>query len=821
MKNSKNLLAALLLAGSYCLQAQNLQNGLQACYPLDCNADNLAQPGAILNGVTSNVTCTTGVGNVANTAYNFSGATNSYIQLPNNSLIKPNAVSFSGWVKFDVNNQSHTIVFAKNVCSAFYEGYSLGAGLSGGNFRLSVAKSGSGCWFTSQYVITGGTNLSAGVWYHVGFYAGSDSLKLYLNGLPEGSPIAAPTAMSYESSGSGQYVYLGGTNTTPNAPLDGSLDNVRFYNRKLTNAEFKLLYTSNPNCAINGEPQLTDSLQACYPLDCNVQNFAATGAALDGITMSNVTCATGHLGVANTALAFGGVSNSYVQLPNDVRIKPTTAISFAGWVKFDVNNTLQFICFAKNSCGAYYEGYALAANVTGSNYRLAVVKSSAACSPSTQHVINGVTNLSAGVWYHVGFYAGTDSIKMFLNGSPEGTPIVSTTAFNYQNTGSSQYVYLGGTNTTPNGPLDGTLDNIRFYNRKLSNFEFAKLYNSDPPCTAAGPGLLNGLQACYPLNCNAINFAPATAGVPPSLDGTLSNVQCDTGHVGDLYGSYKFAGLANSYISFPNDPRIKPTNAISVSLWAKLDALYNYQYLVFAKNTCGAWFEGYHLSANAVSGQIQYQVVKSSGSTPGCGTQGVLTSTSLYNPYTWHHIVFFMDNTIIKLYVDGVAAGSVSSSVLLNYDNTNVYLGGTNQSFNYPLNGSIDNVRIYNRELVSSDIAHIRLYDPTCDAQYGCGGNPSNCREAAITGVEGLSIEGNKISFYPNPSSGKIYVTNAKNTSMLIYDVNGKQVQHQVSQVSEVVSEVNLSGNAPGLYFVKVMDAAGNQIQTGKIILTN
>lgn len=819
MKKIKTIIGLLFLTALNHLQAQNLQYGLQACYPLDCNTDNYAASGSIMNGTGFNVSCTTGVSGVANTAYAFTGATNSYIQLPNSSLIKTNnSMSFSGWVRFNNTSNSQYIVFAQNSCFSYFEGYALLGAVVGSNFRLTVVKSSSACSPSTQHVVSGVTNLNANQWYHVGFYAGTDSLKMFLDGVVEGTPISSTTAFNYANTN----VYLGGTNSGIfNAPLNGRLDNVRFYSRKLTNSEFKLLKDTNPACNVTGEPLLTDSLQACYPLDCNITNMATTGSALDGLTASNVTCATDRLGNANSAYAFSGATNSYIQLPNDSRIKPTTAVSVSGWVRFNSSTNGQYLVFAKNACSIYFEGYALAATKVGSALRLQVVKSSAACSAVTQHAITGSTNLSINTWYHVGFYAGTDSLKLFLNGNPEGTPVVSSTAFSYDG---STNVYLGGTNSGIfNAPLDGRLDDIRFYNRKLYNSEFKKIYNASPQCNAAGIGLLNGLQACYPLNCNAINYAPTTSGVPPSLDGTLYNVACDTGHVGDLNGAFKFSGATNSYIEFPNDSRIKPagTNGISVTLWAKLDVLNSAQFLVFAKNTCTSWFEGYSLTASNISGQIRYHVVKSSSSTAGCGTQAILNSTNLYSPYIWHHITFCMDNSVIKLYVDGTLDNTLSSSVVMNYDNSNVYLGGTNSGlFNAPLNGSIDNVRFYNRIISQSEITQIRSYDPSCDALSGCGGYPSNCKDAVL-GVQSIDINSTAIELYPNPSSGTFNIRNAKDLSLVVYDINGKMVPFTTSQINETTSEISLLDNATGLYFVKMKDDKGNIIQTGKIIVTH
>ena len=384
-----------------------------------------------------------------------------------------------------------------------------------------------------------------------------------------------------------------------------------------------LLFIVKANCTQS--QNLLVGLQGCYPLDNSAANMASTGSALNG-TPVNVSGATDRFGNANGAYAFSGTAPCYVSLPNDSRLK-STAVSFSGWVKFNNVNSSQFIAFTQNTCVNYFEGYSFFASKSGSNFKLALVKSGSLCSPSTQQIVSANTNLSANVWYHVGFYAGNDSLKIFLNGVSDATPVPSLVPFSY-GTGN---VFLGGTNIAPYYlPIDGSMDEVRFYNRKLNNTEFYQLYTTVPPCSYS---LTDGLQGCYPLDCNYVNSAP-TATAAPSLDGTGYNVSCDTGHLNVLNTATKFQGATTSYVSLPNDSRLKPTNGISFSAWVKLDAnTATAQYIVFAKNTCFQFFEGYTLVAVKAGNQIRYQVTKGRSSTAGCGVQGVLNSCCVLNGF--------------------------------------------------------------------------------------------------------------------------------------------------------------------------------------------
>lgn len=235
----KKTLTGLLLIGNICFFAQvNLSSSLTACYSLNGNAND---PINNLTGTLSAVTSTVDRLNNANSAYYFSGSASSYIALPNSSLIKANAVSFSCWVKTDLLATQY-LVFANNGCASFYEGYAFAIHNPGNGYRFHLVKS-NNCLGSTQVSLNGTTLVSPQTWYHVGFYVGPDSLKIYVNGNLESS-LAYASALSYAATN----VFLGGTNVSNNAPFFGTMDNARFYNRKLNSAEMYQLYTQDPSC---------------------------------------------------------------------------------------------------------------------------------------------------------------------------------------------------------------------------------------------------------------------------------------------------------------------------------------------------------------------------------------------------------------------------------------------------------------------------------------------------------------------------------------------------------------------------------------------
>ncbi|MBA2611873.1 MAG: gliding motility-associated C-terminal domain-containing protein [Bacteroidetes bacterium] len=258
--------------------SQTLTTSLTACYALNGNG---AEPINNLTGTLSAVTATVDRFSNPSSAFHFAGLPTSYIALPNSPLLKPtNAVSFSAWVKLDNITQPHYIVFAHNTCASYHEGYTLIAQNLGPGFKLHVVKSSGACSPATQQVISSATNMVANTWYHIGAYIGNDSLKVYLNGVLQGS---APTIIPFNYNAT-ESVYLGGTGIAFNLPLLGSLDNVRFYNRKLTDGEFNQLFLTDPSC-----------VAAVTNPNCNTSFYAltASGVSESNLTIPNTSTLTG------------------------------------------------------------------------------------------------------------------------------------------------------------------------------------------------------------------------------------------------------------------------------------------------------------------------------------------------------------------------------------------------------------------------------------------------------------------------------------------------------------------------------------------------
>jgi PKD repeat protein len=228
-------------------------------------------------------------------------------------------------------------------------------------------------------------------------------------------------------------------------------------------------------------------------------------------------------------------------------------------------------------------------------------------------------------------------------------------------------------------------------------------------CAHAQLNIQNGLQACYPLDCSSIPANGASTG--SALNGTLNgNVVCVTGHLGQTGTAVDFGGTAADYIALPASILIKPTTSLTVSGWYYVTST-THQDLIFTKNQCASNFNGYNL----VSDLNKFYIYKLPGMTASCAS-GISAISGTFQINTWHHVVFYLDNSKAKIIVDNSTPVVVTHNIQFDYNPAGkVILGGTNEgASNFPYSGYMDDVRFYNRELSAGQIDTLFQQSPSC-----------------------------------------------------------------------------------------------------------
>ncbi len=226
--------------------SQATTTSLTACYALDGNATELINN---LTGTLSSVTSAVDRNSNANSALYFSGSTSSYVELPDNPLIKPNFLTFSAWIK-PVTLSNAYVLFTKNSNTTNIDAYSLSTVSVSAGYKFRVTRTNGATTHTAECT----TTLTANTWYHVAFTMDNIYLKIYVNGVYQGA-VTSTVGFDYVS---GKKVILGGTNETTNLPFDGVIDNAKFYNRTLTASEITTIYNNDFSCIPTPPPNCTD-----------------------------------------------------------------------------------------------------------------------------------------------------------------------------------------------------------------------------------------------------------------------------------------------------------------------------------------------------------------------------------------------------------------------------------------------------------------------------------------------------------------------------------------------------------------------------------
>jgi hypothetical protein len=186
----------------------------------------------------------------ANSAYYFEkGAT---IEVPYNIDLNPKSMTISLWLKIDVPSTGGDYMFALDRWS----GYKLN--LQGSNFLYFTVYGGNGYYVTDDDGGSGSA-VNPGTWAHaaVSYDNAASTVKFYLNGKlvktltgKTGPPVTLPTPYNltignempkskYNLNDSQSPDYYWGTDN-----FTGTLDDVRFYNKALTDNEVVSIYTS-------------------------------------------------------------------------------------------------------------------------------------------------------------------------------------------------------------------------------------------------------------------------------------------------------------------------------------------------------------------------------------------------------------------------------------------------------------------------------------------------------------------------------------------------------------------------------------------------
>jgi hypothetical protein len=225
------------------LFSQNLDSMLLLYYPFSGNANDIS--GNNFHGTIYNATLTEDRFGNSNSAYYFNG-TNSYIELPNETALKPELpVSFSFWIYlYDINNEN-SCVLSTDYQENSYTGIRINLNPTTKEISVSYGDgTPNSTTSSSRRTKTGTTIFQNNTWYCVTFVVKDEQdMNIYINGINDNgtySGSGGPLAYSSNAGTIGKADNYG----VPPYYFEGKIDNFRYWNRALTQEDVTLISSS-------------------------------------------------------------------------------------------------------------------------------------------------------------------------------------------------------------------------------------------------------------------------------------------------------------------------------------------------------------------------------------------------------------------------------------------------------------------------------------------------------------------------------------------------------------------------------------------------
>ncbi len=207
-----------------------------------------------------------------------------------------------------------------------------------------------------------------------------------------------------------------------------------------------------------------------------------------------------------------------------------------------------------------------------------------------------------------------------------------------------------------------------------------------------------------PTNGNNLDIAPyvnsdisSTSPIFTAFDANRSNPTATSDRRGLANSAYYFNG--NAYVAVSNNSKINLSSNMTTSVWIKVATL----------NTNTGQYSGIvsKWNSNALGGYIMRL--------SGDKIQNDNVNGSAIALNTWYHIVNTISSSKVpRIYINGVlnATGAALQNFNGNSDNVNIgvdyyTMEGMTRSFT----GSIDEVRIYNKELTATEVLNLYNFE--------------------------------------------------------------------------------------------------------------
>jgi hypothetical protein len=224
------------------------------------------------------------------------------------------------------------------------------------------------------------------------------------------------------------------------------------------------------------------------------------------------------------------------------------------------------------------------------------------------------------------------------------------------------------------------------------SYQLSQGYQASLPQSISLSVLPHGTVAYYPLDTGTGDEA-YDVSANQNNGAIIGSPSWVTGKIGD--------GLAlngtSQYVTVPSSSSDSQTGTMTIEAWVKLTNYTNTNEIVSKTIGSGSTNNTFELRTQASTGDLQFLGYDTALET--------VTSSSAVPIGSWEHVAVTKTGTTATLYINGAQVGSGTVATTTSNSN-NMVIGGRNDFISgYYLNGSIDEVRLYNSALTTAQIA--------------------------------------------------------------------------------------------------------------------
>ncbi len=678
----------------------------------------------------------------ADQAFQFDGVQN-HLEANNAAHLNTPVTTVSFWVKPDE-------------LPANGEAYLLSFGGWQERWKISLPSHGKVVW-TTNYVggisdMDAGTGheLVVGEWTHLVMIHDGTKDCIYINGT-----LAATKAVSGDLNPTTHPLGIGYDPIDKGNFFKGSIDDVIIFDAPMNEAEVAALYFAQSQ-----PPTMVLEEVANYPFSGNFLDATTYGNHAKG---SNAEFTTDRFGFGENAVKFNGTDSKVTAANSSQLNSPTTTVMF--WVN-------------AAALPATGEGYLLSFGGWQERYKISL--------PShgkmvwTTNYEGGISDMDAGggnelvpgTWTHAAFVHDGTKDMIYINGVLANSKDVVGNLNNTTHPLGIGYDPIDNANF-----FNGSLDEVQIYDYALSAADIAAAYTEQNTAVIDPDPKVLDMAFCGSFK----------DGSQFGNNGESYNAEFTADRFGLANNAVYLNDSVGSYVEVQNSKQYN-SDYTTVSFWVNVDALpaTGEAYLL----SFGGWQERWKISLPS-HGKVVWTTNYEGGISDmdaGGGHELV--------PGTWAHVVTSHGPVQDKIYINGVLANSKDVGGVLHHTSHELGIGWNPIDGGNFMDGDIDEVQIYNRDLTDQEVAAlytaqsaVPVFPGDIVAEYPLNANAKDitpyCNDGKVDGAHA-----NKDRF---DRANHSLVFNG--TTSNVVAANSSQLNSPVTSVSFWVNVNTLPGN--------------------------